>query len=476
MSHVSTYIGEKGYSIYKNSISIEEQQWIRSELMVRPYVPKSPIKQPAFPVYRESPQKLYVPRFFGTHHYGKPDEYKISSGIPINVNFKGTLRDEQITVVSAYMDAVNSKNGGGGLLDLHCGGGKTVLALNIISRLKVKTLVIVHKSFLLNQWIERIEQFLPDAKIGRIQGQVIDIEGKDIVIGMLQSLSMKDYPSGLFSVFGLTLVDECHHISSEVFSRSLLNIVTKYMLGLSATMQRKDGLTPVFKMFLGEIVYKDNTVSDDDVLVKQINYFTNDDNFNETVYDYRGNPQYSTMISKLCSYTKRSEFIIDVIKNELKIFPEQQIMILAQNKNLLKYLHDTIYERNIASVGYYVGGMKETELKNSETKKIIVATFAMAAEGLDIKTLSTLLMATPRTDITQSVGRILRIKHKRPLVIDIVDSHDIFKRQWKKRVSFYKKKKYKIISTTNTNYYNNIWENFLEKSKKKTNKCLIDNL
>ena len=64
------------------------------------------------------------------------------------------------------------------------------------------------------------------------------------------------------------------------------------MLGLSATMQRKDGLTPVFKMLLGEIVYKDNKVSDDDVLVKQINYFTNDDKFNETVYDYR-NPQYS---------------------------------------------------------------------------------------------------------------------------------------------------------------------------------------
>ena len=79
---------------------------------------------------------------------------------------------------------------GGGLLELGCGGGKTVLALNIISRLK-KDLVIVHKSFLLNQWVERIEQFLPNSKIGRIQGQTVDIKGKDIVIGMLQSLSMK---------------------------------------------------------------------------------------------------------------------------------------------------------------------------------------------------------------------------------------------------------------------------------------------
>merc|ERR1712127_178315 len=131
-----------------------------------------------------------------------------------------------------------------------------ICALNIISRLKTKTLIIVHKEFLLRQWIERIEQFLPDAKVGKIQAKVIDIDDKDIVICMLQSLSMKDYPKDMFRSFGFTICDECHHIGAEVFSRSLLKVVTKYMLGLSATMKRKDGLTKVIKWFLGDIVCK----------------------------------------------------------------------------------------------------------------------------------------------------------------------------------------------------------------------------
>ena len=145
---------------------------------------------------------------------------------------------------------------GGGLLELHTGYGKTVCGLKIIAELGVKTIIIIHKEFLLRQWIERIEQFLPDAKVGRIQGSKIDVEDKDIVIGMLQSLSMKDYDISLFNQFGLTIVDECHHIGAEVFSRALFKIVTKYTLGLSATMKRKDGLTKVIKMFLGEVVVK----------------------------------------------------------------------------------------------------------------------------------------------------------------------------------------------------------------------------
>ena len=75
--------------------------------------------------------------------------------------------------------------------------------------IKKKTLIIVHKEFLLNQWKERLEQFMPDAKIGRIQGPIIDIEGKDVVIGMLQSLSMKHYEQTMFLDFGFTILDEC---------------------------------------------------------------------------------------------------------------------------------------------------------------------------------------------------------------------------------------------------------------------------
>ena len=182
-------------------------------------------------------------------------------------------------------------------------------------------------------------------------------------------------------------------------------------------MNRKDGLTDVFKMFLGDVVYKINRETEDNVLIKRIDYKSNDEEFEETIFDYRGNPQYSSMITKLCDYNHRSEFIIQVIKKELKEKPDQQIMILGQNKSILKYFHDAIEYRNLATVGYYVGGMKEADLKISERKKIVVATYAMAAEGLDIKSLTTLMLVTPRTDVVQAVGRILRVKHERPLVV-----------------------------------------------------------
>jgi superfamily II DNA or RNA helicase len=263
---------------------------------------------------------------------------------------------------------------------------------------------------------------------------------------------MKEYPASIFESFGFTIIDEVHHISSEVFSNALFKLVTKYMLGLSATMNRKDGTTPVFKMFLGDIIFKSSRDDDRAVTVRAIEYYVDDDEFNEVKVDYRGKPAYSTMISKLCEYNRRSEFILKILTDMLNENPNQQVMILAHNKNLLKYLHDAVAHRNIATVGYYVGGMKETALKETETKKVVIATYAMAAEGLDIKTLTTLIMATPKTDIEQSVGRILREKHSSPIVVDIVDSHDLFKNQWKKRKTFYKKENYKIIYTISTNY------------------------
>lgn len=359
----------------------------------------------------------------------------------------------------------------------------TSIGLNVITRLKKKTIVIVHKEFLMNQWIERIQQFLPTARIGKIQGQIIDIENKDIVLCMLQSLAMKDYPSTMFDSFGFMIIDEVHHISSEVFSNSLFKIVTRYILGLSATMNRKDGTSFVFKMFLGDVVFKGKREEKLSVEVRAIEYKANDDEFNHVITDFRGNTSYSSMITKLCEYNHRSEFILRVLVDLLRENENQQIMILAHNKNLLKYLFDAIKHRNIAdsSVGYYIGGMKEVALKETETKKVVIATYAMASEGLDIKTLTTLIMATPKTDIEQSVGRILREKNENgPLVVDIIDSHEPFKNQWKKRKAFYMKEKYKIVKTSNDVYMrvdtkninnsDNIWETLYDPSCKKETK------
>ena len=239
------------------------------------------------------------------------------------------------------------------------------------------------------------------------------------------------------------------------------------MLGLSATMNRKDGLTKVIKMFLGEVVYKKERKGENNVLVRAIQYSNNDENFSKIELNFRGQVHYTKMIKKLCEFNRRSEFILGVLKDILEEEVNEQIMILGHNKNLLKYLHDAISHRNIATVGYYVGGMKEKDLKISESKKVIIATYAMAEEGLDIKTLTTLLMATPRVDVTQAVGRILRRKHSQANVIDIVDQHPIFLRHWNKRRVFYTKQKYNILITDMEGYKNNKWEKILKRNKKK---------
>jgi superfamily II DNA or RNA helicase len=451
---IATYLGPKGYSIKKEHITIQEQELIRKELTVKAFVPKSSISQPTpFPIYRESPNKLYVPRFYGMDTYGEPDANKMSDGDDIDIHFEGELRDFQKPIVKKYIKSAKTK--GAGLLEIHCGAGKTVMALKIISELKKKTIVIVHKEFLLQQWTERINQFLPTAKVGRIQGEVIDIEGKDIVIGMLQSLSMKKYPTSLFQYFGLTIIDECHHIAAEVFSNALFQIVTKYMLGLSATMDRKDRLTYVFKMFIGDVVYKKERESNDIVTVKGINYEIDDEEFCRVEYNFKGQVHYSKMIKKLCEFNRRSEFILKVLTNSLQENPNQQFIVLAHNKNLLKYLHDAIKDRKIATVGYYIGGMKQKNLKISESKKVIIATYAMAAEALDIKTLTSLLMATPKSDVRQAVGRILRKKQSNAVVYDIVDSHGLFQRQWQKRCTWYRKQKFTITLATKEEYNKN---------------------
>jgi superfamily II DNA or RNA helicase len=158
------------------------------------------------------------------------------------------------------------------------------------------------------------------------------------------------------------------------------------------------------------------------------------------------------------------------------------MMILSNTKNLLHQLYEGIskFEDMNITIGYYLGGMKEEKLKESESKQIILATYAMASEGLDIKTLTTLLMSTPKSDVCQSVGRILRSKHETPMVIDIVDNHTLFQNQYKKRCTYYKSKNYLIEQYDNPhNYYGDIGteretKKGSQKNKEQKIKCLIN--
>ena len=448
LTHYVTSLSRQGYSITRESLSKSELEQIYKLLTVKPNTnTKYAEASPSFYLFSLSPKKIYVPRYWGIKHFGDPKTYRLSSGDDITLDFEGSLRPSQETVSSTYLNKFQEVGGGGGVITLQCGGGKTVTALYLISQLKKKTLVVVHKSFLMDQWLERIQQYLPDAKVGFIQGKTFDIYKKDIVIGMLQSISMKDdYSSETFNQFGFVIYDECHHVGAEVFSKSLAKTSCPYTLGLSATPTRKDGLTKVFIYHLGDFVYRSKKIADEGVDVN-IYYYQNDDPSYCTEHtSYNNQLLVARMINSICYCRKRNEFIISLLPKLIE--EKRHILIISERKEQIKYLKKRIDELNIASCGLYVGGMKQADLTESATKDIMIGTYNMISEGFDCKRLNTLILASPRTDVEQTVGRILRLtpeqRHIKPLVIDVGDYFSIYKSQLDKRIRYYEKEGYNL--------------------------------
>jgi len=338
----------------------------------------------------------------------------------------------------------------------------TTMSLYIACELGLKTLVMVHKSFLLNQWYDRIKQFT-DAKIGIIRGSLTDVKNKDIVIGMLQSISMKDYDPAIFKDFGLIICDECHHFGSTVFSQALSKVTCPYTLGLSATPDRADGLSKVFMWNLGDFLYKAIRRSDKNVVVKIFNYESNDPLFVEKKQWVNGKmrPSMPKMITNLHRIDGRNKFCINIINN-LRKQNGRKILVLSGRLEHLKFMKEgvdeilksemdkQILEVDEVTTAYYVGGMKEHQLNASSTADIIFATYAMAEEGLDIDDLNTLFLATPKKNVIQSIGRIMRKPIKqgviKPLIIDIGDAFSIFSNWTHVRNEYYNKQKYTISS------------------------------
>ena len=421
-----SYLGNRGYSIIKTLKNSSQITSLKKELTVKPFVNKQ-FQQDAkpFSVFLESSRKFYIPRYFGIDKFGIPKENKMKSGDSINIKFNSDLRENQKPVVKKFLEAAHSR--GGGLISVPCGFGKTVLSLYLVAALKVKTLVIVHKEFLMDQWKERIEFFLPDAKVGKLQGDVVKIEGNDIVIGMLQSISMRDYPGNVFDSFGFVIYDECHHLGAEVFSRSLIKVNCKYTLGLSATPKRADGLTKVFEWYLGDTVYSIKQREEEEVKVKLIKYYSDEDEYSEIKTNFKGQVNMPTMITNICLYIKRTEMILKEIEKCVK--EDRKLLILSDRREHLKILNTHLNELNISN-GFYLGGMKQKDLKLSEDKQVMLATFSMASEGFDCKELNTIILASPKSSIEQAVGRILRQKKEDrkhiPMVIDIIDNFSIF--------------------------------------------------
>lgn len=435
---------QRGFGIPKSELSQEVLDDIKKELTVTPLITiPNTMSSSSFTLYFESSKKLYIPKAYGLKKFGIPDRISLPEHHVINVEFNGHLRPEQADPIQKFLEAAHDPRKMGGILNVPCGGGKTVMGLYIICELRVKTLIIVHKEFLLQQWMDRIKEFIPSCRVGLIKGKVLDIDDKDIVLATVQTLSLKSYQEGTFASFGLVLIDEVHRTGTEIFSKALLKVNFLYALGLSATVVRKDGMTKVFTWFIGDIIHKQKRKSET-VCVKLLQYYSETPEYCQEETISQGKLNLSKMLNNICNFKERSEFIVSHIMN---LEPERRVLILSDRKCQLNYI-STLLNKHDISYGFYIGGMKQDELKKSETKRVILATYSFASEGFDVKDLDTLVMASPKTDIEQSVGRILRQKEEErarvPLVLDIVDMFSIYKKQAEKRVKFYKRFHYDI--------------------------------
>jgi len=446
--------------ITTRGLQVDIREDLKTQLTVKPEINKDYNfgEDVSYKVYNISSTKMYVPRNYPLEYDGEIVN-TIPDGIVCNhMKFEGVLKTSTNQIEASdtvyyglinktvnktkTQDKGNSLNCG--ILSLPTGYGKTTVALHIMCRLKQKTLVIVHKEFLMNQWTERIKQFVPNARIGYIQGSKIDVEHKDVVIGMLQSLSMKEYDRSIFKDFGFTIIDETHHICTKTFSKSLLKHNTKYVLGLSATIERKDGLTKVLHWFLGPILYQVHRENKRDVVVCR-NVYTCDEYKEDFPLNKARKANMPYAINKLTESCNRNIYIDSIIKRCVLEEGRKVLVLSDRRQHCIDLLETCEYTKG----GLYIGGMKQHELNESEKCDVIYGTFTLAHEGLDIPDLDTLVLATPKSDIVQSVGRILREtpgKKNHPLVVDIIDEWGPFRVQYYKRCKYYKATGFTIVN------------------------------
>jgi superfamily II DNA or RNA helicase len=391
---------------------------LKRELTVRPKENALGIRPPSFKVYRELPGgRLQIPRFF------KEQDTKIfhKGECASNITFVGTLRPHQKEALVAFK--------GNGVLCLPCGQGKTATSLAIAAKMKRKTLIVVHKEFLANQWRERISQFCPGSSVGLIQGDTWDVEGHDFVLSMIQTLCVREHAQDQFKCFGLVIVDEAHHIGAPAFSKTMFKMSPEFTLGLTATPDRKDGLTCILYWFLGKPFYTMDQCTAE-LNVHRINF--DHASFRAgPILNRFGKVSMAHMVNHIVEIPERNELILKHLRDAIS--RGRKILLLSDRRGHCEWIHEQLGD-DIS--GLYMGGMKQEEHELASHKQVIVATFTLAYEGLDIPSLNTLFLVTPHSDVKQAVGRITRTPGTKE-VFDIVDNWSVLAGMFYKRNRVY---------------------------------------
>jgi len=493
---MSSSLTHLGYAIKKSSIQPHELLALRKELTVAPKLGGKFAKQgDSFPVFLESSSRMYLPRMWAKEKYGDAAESILVDGDAMRADlaFVGKPYDYQVAIVDKFVES-----GSNGLICVPCGRGKTFMAIQIAAKLGRRFLIVVDKEFLLQQWSGELQALMPGIRIGIIQEHKkqivseivapkaptipelkaaakaaglkvggnkdeltkrlteagVDFQSKpevvefDCCIAMIQTLVQREFSETDFRPFGFTIFDECHHLGAAHFSRALMKVQTKKMLGLSATPTRDDGLTKVFEWFLGKPVYwEKQREADPDVVVRKVPFDTDDPAYSDVPTDTRtGDTILARLLTQVVGCEARNEKI-DEVMADLVADKKRRILVLSERKSHLERIQNGLPKGT--TVGYYIGGMKEeVREEGAKNAQVLLGTYAMASEAMNIKTLNTMVMASPRKKIEQSTGRILRTRKDErevvPLIVDIVDSHSVYQGQWFKRRAYYKRCAYKI--------------------------------
>ena len=312
------------------------------------------------------------------------------------------------------------------------GFGKTLIGAKIFEQRAVKTLIIVNKNMLLDQWISRFVDYFGYKKsdigfLGKSQNRL----NGNIDIATMQSLN--NIPE-LVENYTQVIVDECHHIPALTFEQIVKNFKGKYILGLSATPNRKDELDPILYQQLGNISYeyKKPKTHTNRLLIIKTEFISSADN-------------YAAIINELVSNEDRNRQIVKTIKENI----DRKILLLSDRIEHLNLLENILKEENIDFVSVHGSQNKKEQVENMQkvkTSSLILATSSFFGEGIDFPHLNTIIFATPISfygRLIQYLGRIGR-GNQECLAIDFLDSKNaMLNSTYKKRLEGYKAMHYK---------------------------------
>lgn len=343
------------------------------------------------------------------------------------------LREQQVDVFNSLIQFDYS------LLIAPPGFGKTTVASAIIANRSVKTLILVNKTALIDQWKERLMSYF------EVDGKAIGLLGKgkntlngSLDIATLQSL--KNRPE-LIEEYSQIIIDEAHHIPAVSFEIPLKRFKGKYVVGLSATPKRKDGMEPIMRLQCGEIVHEIKKSTSKRHQLKTV----------PTQYDTLLS-HFSMILSELSEDNERNQLIV----NEIKTLQHRKVLVLSERIEHLNHLYHALKRENIDALLLYGAmgtKMKREQFAQTTDASIILSTSSYIGEGIDIGHLDTVVFTMPISydqRMVQYLGRIGR-QGQECLAIDFIDHQvSLLKSSFTKRLKGYKKMGYDFTTTAET--------------------------